>query len=350
MRILYVHNMNQMAGTFGEDLTRRGHSVQVYEPRLASGFAPLPLNLALMPGRILEMRHSADKLNPSHFDLAHICWASYGVLGLVSRIPFIVHCRGTDVRERLQQPFFHLMFKPIFHRAAAVLCTTPDLLPILRPVCPDAQFFPLPVDTEQFAPGKREQSRPWTVLLFARLDLNKGCDVAMEGIARFAQRHPEVYVKLLDWGSETKKYKQLYSGCFEFVPPVALESVHHLIWSADVIVGQFFLGALGLSELQAMSCGKPVIASFRYEEAYPTPPPLCQARNAQEVDDQLEHLFQRPEAATELGLQARKWIMSYHSRQILAAKLETLYQSILRGQRRGVALFDEPPAGLKIKM
>ena len=336
MRIIYVNNLNRVAETFAEDLTRRGHSVTVYEPSLAAGSAPLLPKLAMMPGRILGMRHIVGKLSSSYSDIVHIHWASYGVLGLVSRVPFIVHCRGSDVRYRLKQPFFHSGLTCILRQAAMVLCSTPDLLPIIQSVRPDALFFPGPVDTEQFAPGENEQSRPWTLLLFARLDAIKGCEIAVQGIARFAERHPEIRVKLLDWGPETEKYKRCYGGRFEFVPFVAPELVQRLICSADVVVGQVFLGALGMSELQAMSCAKPVIASFRYEKAYPAQPPLCQATTAQEVDERLEHFFQHPEAATELGQRARRWVIHYHSRQVLAVKLETLYQSILGEQGGGL--------------
>jgi glycosyltransferase involved in cell wall biosynthesis len=332
MRILYVNNLNQTAETFGKDLTRRGHTVSVYEPSLVGGLAPLPLKLAMMPGRILDMRHIVGKFSPNYFDIIHIHWASYGVLGLVSRVPFIVHCRGSDVRYRLKQPFFHAGLTYILRRAAVVLCSTPDLLPIIQSVRPDALFFPGPVDTERFAPDENEQSHPWTILLFARLDAIKGCEITVQGIARFARRHPEVRVKLLDWGSEKEQYKRRYGGHFEFVPFVAQELVQPLICSADVVVGQVFLGAFGLSELQAMSCAKPVIASFRCEEAYPTPPSVCQAATVQEVDEHLEHFFQYPEAAKELGQSARKWVIGYHGRQVLAVKLEMLYQSILGGQ------------------
>jgi glycosyltransferase involved in cell wall biosynthesis len=329
MRILYINNLNQVAEVYGEEMTRRGHSVRVYEPSLTGGSALLPLKLAMMPGRIFKMRDIAGNLKPSHFDLVHIHWASYGVLGLVSRIPFIVHCRGSDVRYRLKQPFFHAILKYILDRAAAVLCTTPDLIPIIQPVRPDVLFFPGSIDTERFAPGESEQSHPWTLLLFARLDAIKGCEIALQGIARFAGRHPQVRVQLLDWGPETEKYKRLYGGHFEFVPFVTQELVQRLICSADAVVGQVFLGAIGMSELQAMSCARPVITSFRYETAYPAQPPVCQATTAEEVDERLEDLFQHPEVATELGQRARTWVIDYHSRQVLGVKLEMLYQSIL---------------------
>jgi glycosyltransferase involved in cell wall biosynthesis len=349
MRILYVHNINQVAKIQAGDLIRRGHSTELYEPSLAGAHAPLPIKLAMMPGRILDMRHIVGKLDSNYFDLAHIHWASYGVLGLVSRIPFIVECHGSDVLFRLKQPsfahglrsdvlyglkqpLFHPMLTSIFRRAAAVLCITPDLLPVVQSIRPDALFLPAPIDTERFAPLEDTgsyPSHPWTILLFTRLDPVKGIDIATEGIARFAGRHPDVRVQLFDYGSLREKYKQLYSKRFEFIPRVAQEDVQHLIWSADVVVGQFALGAMGLSELQAMSCGKPVIASFRYEGTYPSPPPLCQATTAEEIDEHLENLFQHPEIAMALGKKAREWVIRYHDRRTLSVELETLYRSIV---------------------
>ena len=332
MRILQVNQINQVAYIYGDGLVQRGHHVEVYEPSLIGGRAPLPVKLALMPWRVLDMRRVVGKLNRKYFDIAHIHWASYGLPGMASRIPYIVHCHGDDVRFRLQHPLFRAMMKPVLRRAAAVLCITPDLLPVVRSVRPDAFFFPGPVDTNYYVPSETDQldkSRPWTVLLFARLDPSKGPEVATKGIARFAWRHPEVRIQLLDWGSRRDYFKRLYGGRFDFVPRVPQKEARRLILSADVIVGQFAGGALGLSELQAMSCAKPLICSSRYDEAYPYAPPLCRASTPEEIDAHLENLYQYPETGTALGLKSRDWVIENHNYKFLAAKLEACYKSIL---------------------
>jgi glycosyltransferase involved in cell wall biosynthesis len=333
MRILHVHNINQVARIYTNELAMRGHTVTVYEPNLCGGFAPMPVKLAMMPWRIFDLRHVVPNLNPNHYDIVHVHWASYGVLGLASRIPFVVQCHGDDVLV----PTFRPVLALIFRRAAAVIGITPDLIPLIQAVRPDALFIPGPIDTELFAPLNNNEvatSRPWTILLFSRLDPKKGPEIAMKGIVRFADRHPGVRVKVLDRGTLKEGYRRRYGDRFEFIPVVPLNEVPHLLQEADVVVGQFLSGALGLSELQAMSCGKPVIASFRYEEAYPTPPPLCQARNAEEIEEQLENLYLHPEVAKELGQKAREWVINHHNNQMLAVKLETLYQTILN-ERKG---------------
>jgi glycosyltransferase involved in cell wall biosynthesis len=334
MRILYVRNINQIAEIYAQELTRRHHFTKVYEPNLTGDFRLPPLKFMSMPERIFDLRHVIGQLSSQHFDILHIHWASYGILGLESRIPFVVECHGSDVRYRLENPLFQAILIPVLRRAAAVLCITPDILPIVQSVRPDAQFLPGPVNTQQFMPAEDISpcvSHPWTIFLFTRLNADKGVDIATQGIARFVQRHPGVRIRLLDWGTLRETYKQQYGDLFEFIPRVAPDKVPHLIRSADIVVGQFALGALGLSELQAMSCAKPVICSFRYKEAYPTPPPLCQADTAEEVEEQLESLFQNREAGTLLGRKAREWVINHHDYQILSDKLEALYCSILGG-------------------
>jgi len=331
MRILHVNNINQVARIYADELAIRGHTVAVYEPSLRGGFAPLPVKLTLMPERIFDLRRIVGSLNTSHYDIVHIHWASYGVLGLVSRLPFIVHCHGNDVRDRLKYPLYRQILITLLRRAAAVLCVTPDLLPYVRAIRPDAIFSPGPIDTEQFVPGQSGHHHlpdSWTIMLFARFDPEKGTETAIQGIVRFADRHPGVHVRLLDKGPQKAEYRRRYGERFEFFPVVADDEVPRLLQSADVIVGQFS-GALGLSELQAMSCAKPLIASFCYGDAYPISPPLCNATSPEEVDEHLENLFQHREVATALGGKARNWVISNHDKKALVTRLETLYESIV---------------------
>src|SRR5262249_21280243 len=201
--------------------------------------------------------------------------------------------------------------------------------------------FPAAIDVDLFVPTsndsptshqdgghERDQSHDWTIMLFSRLEPGKGVEIAAAGIERFLQRHPSVRVLVIDWGEVSTEYRRRYAGRFTFVPRTSPEGVRRLLASADVVVGQFAVGALGISEFEAMCSAKPVIASFRYPDAYPTPPPLCEARTPDEVDAHLEHLYQHPAAGREVGDAARLWVMTNHGYDVLARRLGALYTAI----------------------
>ena len=269
-------------------------------------------------------------ITPHQYDLAHIHWASYGILGLAGRIPYVVQCRGTDVRERLNSPAFRLVLSPVLRRAAAVLCITPDLMSVVRCVRPDALFLPAPVDVSQFSPHQGGlPPHPWTILLFTRLEPIKGVEVAIEGIVRFVVRHPEVRVQVINRGVLSADYHRRYGDRFEFLSWVAPEEVPELLLQADAVVGQFALGSLGLAELQAMSCARPVIGSFRYPSAYPRAPPLYQAAIAEEIDARISTIFQHPEEAQSDGRAGPRLGVDYHDYRALAKRLEALYNQCL---------------------
>ena len=336
MRILHIHNINQVAETFNKELVQRGHCASLYQPNLEGSGAALPVKMVKMPHRLFSLRNIVKELWSNKFDIVHIHWASYGLLGLVSDTPFIIECHGDDVRSRLRHPLFRVPLRAFLRKASAVLCITPDLLSVVREVTPRALFLPGPIDTDLFAPRMNEplnDTHPRTILLFTRLDPDKGCDITVQGIVQFAKRHLDVRVKLLEWGPLSTVYKQRYKELFEFIPFVAPDQVHQLIQSADIVVGQVASGVLGLSELQAMSCAKPVITSFLYKDAYPTPPPCCQATDALAVEQHLENLYQHPEKGTEFGQRARTWIIENHKTQVLTDQLEELYYSIVRQKR-----------------
>ncbi|HCI78608.1 MAG TPA: hypothetical protein DHW02_02840, partial [Ktedonobacter sp.] len=221
MHILHIHNINKVAETFGRELAQRGHSFSLYHPDLAGSGASLPVKIAQMPKRLFSLRDIVKDLHSDKFDIAHIHWASYGFLGLTANIPFIIECHGDDVRHRLNHPLFRLPLRTFLQKASAVICITPDLLPVVRSVTADVFFIPGPIDTTRFAPEEEEQvaqghpCSPRSLLLFTRLDPDKGCDIALQGIEQFSTRHPDVCVKLLAWGVLAHEYEQRYRGRFE---------------------------------------------------------------------------------------------------------------------------------------
>lgn len=331
MRIIQVNPLpgNPIPALYEAKLAARHHTMGMCTPSTAGAGRASPLKVLAMPGRVLGLQDVVRQLRPRHYDVAHIHWASYSFLGLRSHIPYLVHCHGSDVRYRLRKGSYRALLGPGLRRAAAVLYATPDLADVVRSVRPDAIFMPVPIDVESFTPEDARPDRPFTVMLFGRLEPGKGSATAMEGIVRFAERHPDARVMTIDWGILSKDLQRHYGHRVEFLPRTTPDRMQQIVRQADVVVGQIVLGALGLSEFEAMSCAKPVIASFRYSDVYAAPPPIGNATSAEEIEQWLERLYQQPEQAAALGRDGRAWVRAHHDSDVLIQRLEQIYAAAL---------------------
>lgn len=332
MRILQINPLpgNPIPLYYEAQLAARHHMIETYRPSTAGAGRPLPIKALLVPRRLLSMEQAVGKMSKRHFDVAHIHWASYSPLGLGSRIPYVIHCHGSDVRHRLRKPLYRAALGPGLDKAAAVFYATPDLAEPVRQARPDAIFMPVPIDVTRFTPEVTRPPRPFTIMLFGRLEAGKGSRLAMEGIMRFAVRRSDISVITMDWGKLAGELKQQYGRRVEFLPRTTPDKMSEIVSHADVVVGQFVIGALGLSEFEAMSCAKPVIASYRYHGIYNESPPVCDAATAEDIDAWLEHLYQHPAETMAIGKQSREWVRKHHDGEAQIDLLERIYASITK--------------------
>ncbi len=109
--------------------------------------------------------------------------------------------------------------------------------------------------------------------------------------------------------------------------PVVLASV-------DVVVGGLRLGALGVTELEALATGTPVIASVRgdlpqVEPYYRSSPPVLPSVTPQSVVDQVTEMISNRDSLVAVGMKGKEWVREYHSADRVAALYESEYRSLL---------------------
>ncbi len=169
-------------------------------------------------------------------------------------------------------------------------------------------ILPMILSTEQYCPGPPQWREEWKsqtggeffVLSTARVDARyKGSDLALEGFAQFAARQPGARLVLTGWGADLDKFRNRLNelGIADRVlllPPVGKKRLIQYLRSADCLLDQFVLGYFGLTALEAMSVGLPVIMrveSEQYEAFFDTgPPPVLNAATVDEVTDYLRRL------------------------------------------------------------
>jgi glycosyltransferase involved in cell wall biosynthesis len=92
---------------------------------------------------------------------------------------------------------------------------------------------------------------------------------------------------------------------------------------ADVVFDQLGKGTIGMVSLDAMACGRPVIANARPEILEPilgVPSPVCQASTPEEVSQQIARLHFNPGERERIGLASRKYVEQHCSTVALAER------------------------------
>lgn len=98
---------------------------------------------------------------------------------------------------------------------------------------------------------------------------------------------------------------------------------------ADIIVDQVRCGSYGLLSVETMALGKPVIAYIRDDLIAKFPPdlPIYNA-NPDNLKDRLGQLLANPALRIELGVKGRKFVETYHAKEVVAQKLEHIYAGL----------------------
>jgi glycosyltransferase involved in cell wall biosynthesis len=209
-------------------------------------------------------------------------------------------------------------------RAEAVLVSTPDLLDH----APAAMWLPNPVDCEFFggggAPATAERGNP-EVLIHARLSAVKGAETLIAAAREIRRRDARIIVR----GFAGAPFDdQAQAAGIRLQRVSTREGVRNALADADVVIGQQYLGMVGLSELEAMAMRRPVIAPID-QKRYPHPVPTVAADNAESIADRVIELVRDDRERARLGAAGRAYVEAVHSPPVVVGRLVEIYERIV---------------------
>jgi len=326
VHVVHINDIASVATTLVAAQERAGVHAVVLDPAKPFGSVPYPWKLLTLPMRAVPLVRAAHHVRAGTFDLVHVHYATHAAVGLFARRAYVVHCHGSDVRGVKPDSVVGRYLRHVLAPARAVVYSTPDLEPAVRPLYPAAQWLPNPIDTSAFEPGGIPER---DVLLGVRLDHVKGAIVAVEAVARLLARRPATTVTVIAQGPLLPLAVARLGSRVVIEPPVPHDRMPGLLRRHRVALGQFRLGILSQYELEAMAAGVPLVADFRFGSAYSDPPPVVPASDALTAADQLERLLGDEATRRDAAARGRHWVVAEHAADRIAAQVAEIYRTTL---------------------
>jgi glycosyltransferase involved in cell wall biosynthesis len=201
------------------------------------------------------------------------------------------------------------IFNLTFSHADAIKLLNFDQEAFCRQQFPEKRTYKFPpfVATDYFQSLESHQG-DYLLSIGHPFDL-KGMDVLIAAFKRIADKHPCINLRIMGYcpQSDMQKYKALVDGDprITFIDPGWIEEVGEQIRDCYALVNASRTEALGRVHIEAMACGKPVVATRTngaiesIEEGVTGL--LCDVGNVSDLAAKLDSLLANPDRAAEMG-------------------------------------------------
>lgn len=331
LRVLHVNDVAYTASNMVRALRQLGVEAELFQPTIGTYRSPKATRFMLPFIRSAEAFKLGRYVRYAKFDIVHVHYARFSYLPLLAGIPYYLHCHGGDLLNDMLRPGFRELTVLGIHKAKRVFCSTPDLLDPLRRIRPDGAFVPNPIDTDEFSPNSARISHSQGGLFsISKLDERKGIEEILRCAELIWEACPDTRIGFFGFGDVSQRARSFldrnrHRPNLVVHGPVPHDQMPNLIKQYDVVLGQQLLGTLGMSELEAMACGNPVICDFRFEWAYPEPPPIVKSRSPEQAAAHAIRLLEDPELRRRDGERSREWVVKYHAIRNVAETLLSYY-------------------------
>jgi glycosyltransferase involved in cell wall biosynthesis len=239
--------------------------------------------------------------------------------------PLIGHAHGSDLRRSLKHPLWGRIVRHNLKNCNRILVSTADVLDTARKLRTDAEYLPNPVNTELFYPKPIVQSAETKKVLIAS-DCNwsvKGTDIAIRALSKIKD---EVDVSIISYGVDVQRTLALALSLglrLNILSKVPHEKLSQYYWNSDLVIDRFTLGTLGMVSLEAIACGRPVLAFVSSEFRENRDFPLKDLKDEEEIAHMIRKL--------PLGLWKEEYsfLNKYHDIDAVEFRLLSIYRELI---------------------
>ena len=301
--------------------------------------------------RVLSRVQQVHQRSPIHLIHAHAalpCGHAASLLAEHWRIPFVVTIHGLDVFNACFQPGTAAakrrakLSTDVYRRAASVICISRKVQDILNQGMqpPRSCVIYNGTDPEVFCPA--ESASPngtLNILMAGNLLRGKGQEIVFKAMAAVALQFPDLTCTLIGEGPDEQRFIDFARelGIAErvsFLGRRDRRAVAEAMRACTIFALPSRFEGLGCAYLEAMACGKPVIAC----EGQGIAEIIRHRRNGwlipvdgvAEMAETLRQLLSSPELRSSIGMNARQTIVDGLTLRDQVRHLNDLYREVIR--------------------
>jgi len=275
-------------------------------------------------------------------DVVHAHYAtSYGLLGQLSGFhPLFISCWGSDVMDFPKKSFVHkFILKRILSKADKILATSKTIEKYIHEIIKrNVVITPFGVNTELFKPMKVKSvfnENDIVIGTIKSLEKVYCIDLLIEAFAKIKNEYKNAKLLIVGEGTQRKKLelctmdfgiteKEIYFA--GKIDHTEIPSYHNMI---DIFVNISEYESFGVSVIESMACGKPVIVTntgglseIVENDSLGLKIPI---RDVDALASKLQYLLKEKEIRETIGISARKHIQKKYEWNKNVEQMITVY-------------------------
>jgi len=348
VRIAHFNNVANMAFNYVLALRRHGQDATLIFERDTHEFSRpewespnalrerwvKPIQTLSGKAGLVGLRSASAILELSNYDFIS-AWDTGPIWAQWAGKPYVVHSAGGDLFAAVEgrTPRQWLLRRGYEHAKCLVYYLPYQKNAIGRLRTRRLAFARLPIDEDRYSPGPESGQfsdlRHWETLLFCPSRHNwqlKGTDVMLRAYADALRVEENINLVLVSWGSDLEKSRELCThlglgGHITWIPPMNKEDLIGMYRTCDVVLDQFVLGSYGMTAVESLMCGKPVVIKIEgYEDHYTDPLPFVNSHDQHDLADSIVTLAQDHSLIGVKSQESRLWALKHHSYASVSAE------------------------------
>ena len=286
-----------------------------------------------------------------HAQCVHEAGIAADIIKTKLGIPFVIteHFSGYKRRvgytRRILSPHQLDQAKRVFMNTDRIMTVSNFLAKDLLPYIGDRQTTVIPnlVDVNYFTlPETPRPTDSFTFVAICRLEQEKGIDRLLRAFAKYFSNHEPVSLIIGGEGSQRGELETLSAnlgieGKVNFTGLLSRQKVRDVMWKSNALVSSSHVETFGVTLIEAMSTGLPVIATNSggpAEFINDQVGTLLPADDEDALGQAMYETFSKRQTWPELASNIRQYIADRFSEPVIAKQLLDVYRSIVQTREK----------------